>query len=41
MLYDPLVRQVARVVVCNPRKNALLKGGKKVTRSTRASWPSC
>jgi hypothetical protein len=29
MLYDLLVRQVARVVVCNPRKNALLKGGNK------------
>lgn len=28
-LYDLLVRRVARVVVCNPRKNALLKGGNK------------
>ncbi len=28
-LYDLLVRQVARVVVCNPRKNALLKTGNK------------
>ena len=28
-LYDVLVRQVARVVVCNPRKNALLKSGNK------------
>ncbi|MGH9356265.1 MAG: IS110 family transposase [Terriglobia bacterium] len=28
-LYGLLVRQVARVVVCNPRKNALLKGGNK------------
>jgi len=28
-LYDLLVRQVARVVVCNPRKNALLKAGNK------------
>ena len=26
-LYDLLVRPVARLVVCNPRKNALLKGG--------------
>ncbi len=28
-LYDLLVRRVARVVVCNPRKNALLKVGNK------------
>jgi transposase len=28
-LYDLMVRQVARVVVCNPRKNALLKSGNK------------
>lgn len=28
-LYDVLVRRVARVVVCNPRKNALLKSGSK------------
>ncbi len=28
-LYDLLVRRVARVVVCNPRKNALLKAGNK------------
>jgi len=28
-LYDLLVRQVARVVVSNPRKNALLKAGNK------------
>lgn len=28
-LYDLLVRQVARLVVCNPRKNALLKAGNK------------
>jgi transposase len=28
-LYDLLVPHVARVVVCNPRKNALLKGGNK------------
>lgn len=28
-LYDLLVRQVARVVVCNPRRNALLKAGNK------------
>jgi Transposase len=28
-LYDVVVRQVARVVVCNPRKKALLKSGNK------------
>jgi transposase len=28
-LYDVMVRTVARVVVCNPRKNALLKSGNK------------
>ena len=28
-LYDLLVRRVAHVVVCNPRKNALLKAGNK------------
>lgn len=28
-LYDLLARQAARVVVCNPRKNALLKAGSK------------
>src|SRR6266446_10122429 len=28
-LYDLLARRVARVVVCNPRKNALLKSGNK------------
>ena len=28
-LYDVLVRRVAKLVVCNPRKNALLKSGSK------------
>jgi hypothetical protein len=28
-LYDLLVRRVAQVLVCNPRKNALLKLGNK------------
>ena len=28
-LYDLLVRRVAYLVVCNPRKNALLKAGNK------------
>ncbi len=31
-LYDLLVRRVARVLVCNPRKNALLKSGNKSDR---------
>src|SRR5206468_10019992 len=28
-VYDLLVRRVAKLVVCNPRKNALLKSGNK------------
>ena len=28
-LYDVLVRRVEKLVVCNPRKNALLKSGSK------------
>lgn len=28
-LYDPLVRRVSTLVVCNPRKNGLLKSGSK------------
>ena len=31
-LYDLLVRRVSKVVVCNPRKNALLKTGNKSDR---------
>lgn len=31
-LYDLLVRRVSKVVVCNPRKNALLKVGNKSDR---------
>jgi transposase len=31
-LYDLLVRRVSQVVVCNPRKNALLKAGNKSDR---------
>jgi len=31
-LYDLLVRRVAELVVCNPRKNALLKAGNKSDR---------
>ncbi len=39
-LHDLLSRRVEKLVVCNPRKNALLKSGNKGTRSTHASWPS-
>jgi len=40
-LYDLLARGVARVVVCNPRQNALLKAGNKSDTAMRASWRSC
>ena len=40
-LYDLLSRRVDKLVVCNPRKNALLKSATRGTRSTHASWPSC
>src|SRR5436190_7465683 len=40
-LHDLLKPHVNRLVVCDPRKNALLKDGNKSDRSTRASWPSC
>jgi hypothetical protein len=40
-LYDLLKPHVTKVVVCNPRKSALLKDGSKATRLTRESWPSC
>jgi hypothetical protein len=39
-LYDLLKPCVSEVVVCNPRKNALLKDGSKVIESMRASWLS-
>src|SRR6266699_962378 len=32
-LFDLLARRVARLVVCNPRQNALLKAGNKSDRS--------
>ena len=31
-LYDPLKPHVAKLLVCNPRKNALLKHGNKSNR---------
>src|SRR5438128_11404340 len=40
-LYNLLARRVARVVVCNPRQNALLKAGNKSDTSDCASWRSC
>jgi molybdopterin-guanine dinucleotide biosynthesis protein A len=40
-LYDLLKPHVAKVVVCNPRKNALLKHGNKNDRIDAASWPNC
>ena len=40
-LYDLLKPHVHEVLVCNPRRNALLKEGSKVTRWMRASWPTC
>ena len=40
-LYDLLKPHVAKLLVCNPRKNALLKEGNKSDESMPASWPSC
>ena len=40
-LYDLLRPQVSEVLVCNPRKNALLKSGTRAIRSTPGNWPSC
>ncbi len=40
-LYDLLQPQVQQVVVCNPRRNALLKRGTRATRWMRASWRNC
>jgi len=41
-LYDLLKPHVVKLVVCNPRKNALLKDGNKSDRvSTPTSWPNC
>ena len=39
-LHDLLKPHVSRLVVCDPRKAALLKEDSK-TGSTRASWPTC
>ena len=40
-LYDLLQPQVQHIVVCNPRRNALLKEGSRATRWMRTSWPTC
>src|SRR5271157_6137848 len=41
-LYDLLQPQVEQVLVCNPRRNALLKEGSKSDKvDMRASWRSC
>ena len=41
-LYDLLQPQVTRVLVCDPRRNALLKDGNKSDKiDARASWPTC
>ena len=39
-LYDLLRPQVSEVLVCNPRKNSLLKSGNK-SDQIDANWPSC
>ena len=40
-LHDLLKPHVTQVVVCDPRKNALLKVETRATVSTRGSLPSC
>jgi hypothetical protein len=40
-LYDLLRPHVARLVVCNPRKNALLKQATRAIASMRESWRCC
>src|ERR1700727_205014 len=41
-LHDLLKPHVAHVLVCDPRKNALLKDGSKSDRiDARGNWPSC
>ena len=39
--YDLLKPHVQKLVVCNPRKTALLKDGNKNDRIDAASWPNC
>ena len=40
-LYDLLKPHVTKVVVCNPRKNALLKEATRVIGSMPANCPNC
>src|SRR6266404_2447816 len=40
-LHDLLQPHVTRVLVCDPRKNALLKSGTRTTASMPVSCPSC
>jgi hypothetical protein len=40
-LYDLLQPHVQHIVVCNPRRNALLKEGSKSDKGMRGNWPSC
>ena len=40
-LHDLLKPHVTRLVVCDPRKNALLKDGSKSDEAMRESWQSC
>ena len=40
-LYDLLHSHVDKLVVCNPRKNALLKDGNKSDRIDARNWPIC
>ena len=40
-LYDLLKPHVTKLVVCDPRKNASMKEGNQMTRSTRVGWPNC
>jgi hypothetical protein len=39
-LYDLLKPHVANVLVCDPRKNALLRMAARVTGSTLGNWPN-
>ena len=40
-LYDLIKPHVTELVVCNPRRNALLKKAARATASMRGSSPSC
>ena len=40
-LHDLLKPQVSRLIVCDPRKAALLKEGTRATGSMRESWQRC